>query len=78
MDVEMPDMSGQEVVMRIREMEKSWRDVADSPAKVLMVTAKDRAKDVVSAYYEGCDGYLAKPIRPDRLNKALAEIGIKI
>jgi two-component system, chemotaxis family, chemotaxis protein CheY len=78
MDIEMPDMSGQEVIMRIREMEKSWRDLSNSAAKILMVTAKERAKDVVSAYYEGCDGYLAKPIRPDRLNKALAEIGIKI
>jgi two-component system, chemotaxis family, chemotaxis protein CheY len=78
MDVEMPEMSGQEVVMRMRAMEKSWGTARNLAAKVLMVTAKESVKDVVSAYDEGCDGYLAKPIRPDRLIKALIEIGVKV
>jgi len=78
MDVEMPEMSGQEVVMRMRAMEKSWGCEKNLTAKVLMVSARESVKDVVSAYDEGCDGYLAKPIRPDRLIKSLTELGVKV
>lgn len=76
MDIEMPDLNGKEVVIRMRELEKS-RDVApDAAAKILMVTARTAVEEIFSCFYEGCDGYLMKPITPDEITEALAKIGL--
>jgi two-component system, chemotaxis family, chemotaxis protein CheY len=77
MDIGMPDMSGQEVLTCLREKEKVWGIPRESAAKVIMITGKDSAKDVMSSYYEGCDGYLTKPIKPEGLKQALADAGCK-
>jgi len=77
MDIGMPGMNGQEVLARMREKEKSWGIPREVAVKVIMITGKDSAKDVMSSYYEGCDGYLAKPIKPEGLKKALADVGCR-
>ncbi len=74
MDIEMPGMSGRDVVAELRKKEQEWETPARLFAKIIMVTAKDSAKDVVSSYYQGCDGYLAKPVDQAKLKKALAEV----
>jgi two-component system, chemotaxis family, chemotaxis protein CheY len=78
LDIGMPGMSGQEVLACLREKEKSWRTPRELAAKVIMVTAKESPKDVISSYFELCDGYLAKPIKPESLKKALADVGCKL
>jgi CheY-like chemotaxis protein len=78
MDIGMPGMSGQEVLACLREREKSWGIPPSAAVKIIMITGKESPKDVISSYYEGCDGYLAKPIKPEGLNKALAEAGCKL
>ena len=78
MDIEMPDLTGQEVLMGIRRIEKDWETPAKKVAKVLMITAKDTAKDVVSAYYENYDGFLAKPVNAERLRKSLVDLKVDI
>jgi two-component system, chemotaxis family, chemotaxis protein CheY len=78
LDIGMPGMSGQEVLACLREKEKSWGTPRELVAKVIMITAKESAKDVISSYFELCDGYLTKPIKPESLNKALADVGCKL
>jgi two-component system, chemotaxis family, chemotaxis protein CheY len=78
MDIEMPDLSGQEVLTRIRAIEKEWETPASKIVKVLMITAKETAKDVVSSYYGGCDGYLAKPVNGERLRKSLLDMKLDL
>jgi two-component system, chemotaxis family, chemotaxis protein CheY len=78
MDIGMPGMGGQEVVACLREKEKSWGMARESAAKIIMVTGRDSVKDVWSSYFEGCDGYLTKPIKPESLKKALAQAGCKL
>jgi diguanylate cyclase (GGDEF)-like protein len=56
LDVMMPGMSGLETLRRLREA----RSVSDLP--VIMVTAKDRAEDVVEALDLGANDYVTKPI----------------
>ncbi len=56
LDVMMPGMSGLETLRRLRES----RSVSDLP--VIMVTAKDRAEDVVEALELGANDYVTKPI----------------
>jgi two-component system, chemotaxis family, chemotaxis protein CheY len=78
MDIVMPDMNGQEVLMRLRGIEKEWETPAKMIAKVIMITAKETAKDVASSYYEGCDGYLTKPVNPEKIRTALVEVGCDV
>ena len=56
LDVQMPDMSGLEVLQEIRRTRSS------SVLPVLMVTAKNQTEDVVTALELGADDYITKPI----------------
>ncbi len=57
LDVNMPQMSGLEVLARIRRWAPS----------VLMVTANSSIETVREAVALGCNGYVAKPIEPAAL-----------
>ncbi len=75
-DVEMPGMSGQEVVRWIRD----WEQVAHPPvreAKVLMVSIHDD-HNVWTSFREGCDGYLVKPIQPHDVDSSMRELGLEL
>ena len=56
LDWMMPEMSGDEVLRRIRET----RDAATLP--VIMVTARDQSEDVVAALKFGANDYITKPV----------------
>ena len=56
LDVQMPGMSGLEVLQKVRER---W-SAAELP--VLMVTAKDSSDDIVSALDLGANDYVTKPV----------------
>ena len=58
LDVMMPEMDGLEVCKRIRRI---------SSIPVLMLTARGREEDVVSAFNVGADDYIIKPLRPREL-----------
>lgn len=53
LDVMLPTMNGLEVCRRVRE--------TGSHVPILMLTAKDQDKDIVSGLNNGADDYLAKP-----------------
>ena len=59
LDIMLPDVSGIEVLQRIREK----FDKTIMP--VIMVTAKDSPDDVASALKLGANDYLAKPVNID-------------
>ncbi len=56
LDVQMPDMSGFEVLQTVR------RNPALSRLPVIMVTAKDQSDDIVAALDGGADDYITKPV----------------
>ncbi len=56
LDVQMPGMSGLEVLRLIRER---W---VPAELPVLMVTAKDQSDDIVAALDLGANDYITKPI----------------
>jgi PAS domain S-box-containing protein len=56
LDVQMPEMSGLEVLQALRQTQSSAR------LPVLMVTAKDQSEDIVTALELGADDYVTKPI----------------
>ena len=56
LDVQMPGMSGLQVLQEVR---KTW---TSAQLPVLMVTAKDQSEDIVAALDLGANDYITKPI----------------
>lgn len=77
MDIEMPGISGHETVRAIREWEEEHQVYKQGRSvKIMMSTFRQSREDIVSSFREGAEGYLIKPITPDKLAEALAAIGV--
>jgi len=61
LDVMMPEMSGLEVLQRIKE------NAATGRLPVILVTAKTHDEDVLSGYQYGADYYITKPFTSKQL-----------
>ena len=61
LDVMMPEMSGLEVLERLKSTH------ATSKVPVIMVTAKMQDEDVMSGYQQGADYYITKPCTAKQL-----------
>lgn len=76
MDIMMPEMDGMEALRAIRRLEiKHFLKEADS-VKIIMVTAKGQASDVMGAFDSGCEAYLIKPVSKKKLYDQLAELNL--
>jgi two-component system, chemotaxis family, chemotaxis protein CheY len=72
LDIMMPNVDGIEALKRIRAIEKEHGVVPDQEVKVIMTTALDDPKTVISAYYRGgADSYLVKPITKNKIDEEL-------
>lgn len=62
LDVMMPNMSGLEVLSRLKE------NATTSSIPVILVTAKSGDEDVLSGYKKGADYYITKPFSAQQLD----------
>ena len=76
-DVNMPGMSGQELVERIRKFEAGIGIANQANVKIMMVTAESDSDVVMASIIQGCNGYLLKPFNKETLDKTIAQIGIR-
>lgn len=80
MDIVMPDISGQEVVKKIRSFEEDFRKNINPnyvECKVIMVSALKDAKNILSSFKEfGCDDYIVKPFTKEKVVEALNKLGL--
>jgi PAS domain S-box-containing protein len=67
MDVQMPELDGLEASRRICEQ---WP--AGTRPRIIAMTANAMAEDRAACFAAGMDDYVAKPIRPNELAKALS------
>ena len=74
MDVEMPRMSGKEVIAQMREIE---RIRPEQRAKILMVTVTADVRTVLSSFKIGCDGYIIKPFTEEKVREVLSSCSIR-
>lgn len=70
MDIQMPNMNGYEATQRIRGLED--RRKANIP--IIAMTANAFDEDKRMAFEAGMNGHLGKPIEPEKIMKALAEV----
>jgi two-component system, sensor histidine kinase and response regulator len=70
MDVQMPKMDGLEATRKIRQREKTTA----GHVPILALTAHALKGDQERCLAAGMDGYLAKPISPTALQKAIAAL----
>lgn len=66
LDLRMPDMSGLEVLQKVKEIELK--------IPVVMLTTSNEEQDLVEALRNGAQGYLLKDMEPDELVSALRDI----
>ena len=75
LDIMMPEMDGQVVLQKIREEEDKRALGRHKRAKILMVTALDEMKVIMSSFHSLCDGYIMKPLEKGQLLDKVREIG---
>ena len=75
LDIMMPEMNGHETLQEIRKLEDKHGVVLGRGTKVIMVTALGDSRNVLSAFSEGCEYYLVKPVQQKKLFELLDEMG---
>lgn len=72
LDIMLPQLSGHEVLREMRRIEREKEIHGPEVAKVIMVTALDDTKNIMTAMVEGqCAAYLTKPISRTNLLEQL-------
>jgi len=74
LDIMMPEMDGQEALRQIRKQEEIKGILSSNGAKIVMISALEDPKSVVSSFYQLCDAYLVKPIEKADLVAVLGKL----
>jgi HD-like signal output (HDOD) protein len=72
LDIDMPDMQGEEVLRKIRSIE----NYGPHRAAVVMVTAQSDQEHVLICLKSGCDEYIAKPFKLEIITEKLISLGL--
>ncbi len=70
LDLNLPGEDGLSIARRLR--------AAEPGLGIIMVTARDNAKDVMAGYEMGADIYVAKPASPEELNAAIRALARRL
>ncbi len=74
LDIVMPGMDGQRVLLEMRRMEQEQHRDALAATPVFMVTSLDDSYNIIKAFTEGCcQAYLTKPVDRNKLTFHLRE-----
>jgi two-component system chemotaxis response regulator CheY len=76
MDIMMPEMDGKEAVREIRALEEGVGILSTSGAKIIMVTALDDVKNVITSFKALCDAYIFKPVDTAQLLTQLKSLAL--
>lgn len=78
LDIMLPKIDGQEVLRQIREIEAENNIHGLDGVKIVMVTALDDSKSILTAFKSQCEGYVTKPLQEDKLQAVIRELGFSI
>jgi two-component system, chemotaxis family, chemotaxis protein CheY len=78
LDVQMPEMSGVEVLNRIRGMEREKNVPESKRVKIVMVTARSDKDTIMTSIQAGCNDYVVKPFDKAIVAKKLTKLGFHV
>ncbi len=76
LDIMMPEMDGHQALEAIRRIESEHGIAGLDGVKVIMTTGLDDTENIMGAFRGGCDVYIVKPVRKERLLKEIEELGL--
>ena len=76
LDIMMPELDGQQVLAKIRDIETEQGIAGLDGVKIIMTTALDDFENIRTAFLNQCEGYIVKPIDKDKVVKKLYELNI--
>jgi len=76
LDIMMPQMDGIEALKHIRQLEQDRGIGGLDGVKVIMTTVKDQSSDIFGAFDTGCEAYIVKPVKKEKLVKEITNLGL--
>ena len=76
LDIMMPEMDGYDALKAIRQIEKEHQVNGLDGVKVIMTTALDGSKHIMGAFRTGCEAYIIKPVRKEKLLEEIEKLGL--
>ncbi|MCX8055635.1 MAG: response regulator [Ignavibacteria bacterium] len=74
LDIMMPEKDGQEVLEKIRQIEKMNGIMGLDGVKIVMTTALDDYNNIKKAFANQAEAYLIKPVDKDKVVKVLVDL----
>ena len=74
LDIQMPDMSGEDVLFEIRDIESIKKVPDDKKVKIAMVTSSSSPDSVANCISAGCDSFIIKPFDKIKIRNILEEL----
>jgi two-component system chemotaxis response regulator CheY len=75
LDIMLPEMDGQEVLKNIRDFEVENAIMGSDGVKVIMTTALDDNKNILTAFRSQCEGYIVKPVSLTKIKSQMQSLG---
>lgn len=76
LDIMMPEMDGHKTLKMIRRIEQNNGINGLDGVKVIMTTAMKDSNDIFGAFKEGCEAYIVKPVKKEKLLQEMEELGL--
>jgi two-component system chemotaxis response regulator CheY len=76
LDIMMPEMNGHDALKEIRRIEQEQGIKGLDGVKVIMTTALGDSKNVMGAFRTGCEVYIVKPVKKEKLLEEIEKLGL--
>ena len=76
LDIMMPNMDGRQALKVIRQIESEHGIGGLDCVKVIMTTALGDPQNVIGSFREGCEAYIVKPVKKDKLFEEMENLGL--
>ena len=76
LDIMMPELDGHGVITKVRDIEVKNGIGGLDGVKIVMVSGLDDTKNVLTAFREGCEAYITKPLDRKKLFEHLRSFGL--
>ena len=76
LDIQMQHMSGHETLAAIRELESGWGIADGAGVKVIMTSGLRDSESKNTAFSQGCEAYITKPLHRAEVLGTVKELGL--